>query len=165
MKRELIEHDNGSFEVWENGRTIYHRYKTEAESSWINTFDDMGNILTSKSYWRGDLLSDGEWMKGESREWTYDSKGNELTYKETGSDYSRESTYDIDGRPLTYKDSDGFSYEHTYDEAGNLLTYKDSKGFSSESTYDKFGNILTYKDNTGIEIEYPAIDKKLKEAE
>jgi len=42
--------------------------------------------------------------------------------------YWSEHTYDSDGNELTYKDSDGYWSEHTYDSNGNELTYKNSDG-------------------------------------
>ena len=42
--------------------------------------------------------------------------------------YWDEYTYDSQGNKLTYKDSDGYSYEYTYDSQGNELSYKNSNG-------------------------------------
>jgi YD repeat-containing protein len=39
-----------------------------------------------------------------------------------------ESTYDSNGNELTFKDSNGFSYERTYDSNGNVLINKNSNG-------------------------------------
>ena len=86
---------------------------------------------------------------GYSEECTYDSNGNELTFKDSNG-YSYECTYDSNGNVLTYKDSDGFSWEYTYDSNDNVLTYKDSNGNGCEYTYDSEGNELTYKDSNGI---------------
>ena len=64
--------------------------------------------------------------------------------------FSYEYTRDSNGKVLTYKDSDRFSYETTYDINGNILSYKNSNGFSFESTYDSNGNELTYKNSDGL---------------
>jgi YD repeat-containing protein len=42
--------------------------------------------------------------------------------------YGWETTYDSNGNELTYKDSNGYSSEYTYDSNGNQLTYKNSDG-------------------------------------
>lgn len=39
-----------------------------------------------------------------------------------------EYTYDKKGNQLTFKDSYGYLAESTYDEKGNVLTYKNSNG-------------------------------------
>ncbi len=70
-------------------------------------------------------------------------------YNKDSDGYSEECTYDSNGNELTFKDSNGYSYECTYDSNGNVLTYKDSDGFSWEYTYDSNGNVLTYKDSDG----------------
>ena len=41
----------------------------------------------------------------------------------------REYTYDSNGNLLTYKNSIGNLTEYTYDENGNKLSYKDSNGY------------------------------------
>jgi YD repeat-containing protein len=64
--------------------------------------------------------------------------------------YSWERTYDSNGNELTFKDSRGYGWEYTYDSNGNVLTYKDSDGYSSEYTYDSNGKELTFKDSDGI---------------
>ncbi len=85
---------------------------------------------------------------GVSYEYTYDERGNQLTFKNSNG-YSWERTYDERGNQLTFKNSYGHSTEKTYDKNGNQLTFKDSYGYSSESTYDKKGNRLTFKDSDG----------------
>lgn len=65
---------------------------------------------------------------GVSYEYTYDDKGNTLTYKDSYG-YWSEYTYDDKGNELTYKDSNDFSYESTYDDKGNELTFKNSEGY------------------------------------
>jgi len=42
--------------------------------------------------------------------------------------FSYEYTYDSFGHALTFKDSEGYSDEYTRDNNGNELTYKDSDG-------------------------------------
>jgi YD repeat-containing protein len=64
--------------------------------------------------------------------------------------YSYEYTYDSHGNVLTFKDSDGYSYELTYDLQGNPLTFKNSNGVSSEYTRDSNGKELTYKNSYGL---------------
>ena len=64
--------------------------------------------------------------------------------------YSYEYTYDSHGNVLTFKDSDGFSSEYTRDLNGNQLTYKNSNGYSYERTYNSNGKELTYKDSNGV---------------
>jgi YD repeat-containing protein len=64
------------------------------------------------------------------------------------------STYDSNGNELTYKDSDGLWAEYTYDSNGKILTFKDSDGFWAEWTYDSNGNRLTFKDSDGKDIKY-----------
>jgi len=85
---------------------------------------------------------------GYSYEYTRDSNGNELSYKNSNG-YWYEYTYDSNGKELTFKDSYGTWYERTYDSNGKVLTFKDSKGFSREYTRDSQGNELTYKDSNG----------------
>ena len=68
-----------------------------------------------------------KYPSGHSYEYTYDSNGNELTYKNSNGTWY-ECTYDSQGNELTSKDSDGFSYEYTRDSQGNELTYKNSDG-------------------------------------
>ena len=86
---------------------------------------------------------------GYSYECTYDSNGNELTFKNSNG-FSYEYTYDSNGKVLTYKNSNGYSYECTYDSNGNELTYKNSNGYSYEYTYDSNGKVLTYKNSNGV---------------
>ena len=68
--------------------------------------------------------------------------------------YSEEFTYDSNGNVLTYKDSNGFSCECTYDSQGNELTYKDSNGvsrgfdipeYTMEELVNKLGNFKIKK--------------------
>ena len=56
-----------------------------------------------------------KWSNGFIWERTYDSNGNELTYKNS-SGYSYEATYDSDNKELTYKNSDGLTrgFDKTY---------------------------------------------------
>ena len=82
-------------------------------------------------------------------EFTYDEKGNVLTYK-ISNGYWYEKTRDKNGNLLTYKDSNGFLSEYTYDKKSNVLTYKNSDGGWYERTYDEKGNELTYKNSTGV---------------
>ena len=70
-----------------------------------------------------------KYLDGYSLEFTRDSNGNILTYKNS-SGHSEECTYDSQGNELTYKDSDGYRYEYTRDSQGKELTYKDSNGVS-----------------------------------
>ena len=86
--------------------------------------------------------------EGYSWKRTYDSNGNELTFKDS-TGYSWESTFNEKRNVLTYKNSNGYSWESTFNEKGNELTFKDSTGYSWERTYDSNGNILTYKDSNG----------------
>tara|TARA_R110000737_G_scaffold123110_1_gene155139 strand:+ start:2048 stop:2506 length:459 start_codon:yes stop_codon:yes gene_type:complete len=69
------------------------------------------------------------YLKGCSRESTFDKSGNELTYINSLGD-SLEKTYDKSGNELTYKSSFPYSYEYTRDENGNELTFKNSLGES-----------------------------------
>lgn len=73
-------------------------------------------------------------------------------YYSTG--YSYEYTYDSNGEILTYKDSNGFSFEYTYDLNGNELTYKNSDGvkrgfnipeYTMEELVAKLGNFKIKK--------------------
>jgi hypothetical protein len=79
-------------------------------------------------------------LRGCCYEYTYDSNGNELTFKDSLG-YWGERTYDDNGNQLTYKDSDGYWNERTYDDNGNQLTFKNSrgvtKGFDKEYTMDE----------------------------
>jgi len=68
--------------------------------------------------------------------------------------YSLEFTYDSNGNVLTYKDSDGHSEECTYDSQDNELTYKDSNGesrgfdipeYTMEELVNKLGNFKIKK--------------------
>ena len=70
-----------------------------------------------------------KYLDGYSLEFTRDSNGNILTYKNS-SGHSEECTYDSQSNELTYKDSEGTWYQYTRDSNGNELTYKDSKGVS-----------------------------------
>jgi len=96
-----------------------------------------------KIVYRYVICSDG-WLN----EYTYDSFGNELTYKNSDG-YSSEYTRDSKGNKLTYKNSDGHTAKWTRDSDGNELTYEDSNGYSCEYTYDSFGKELTYKNSDG----------------
>ena len=69
------------------------------------------------------------------------------SYRTYSDGFWSEYTYDEKGNELTFKDSDGFWYEYTYDEEGNKLTYKNSKGSWSERTYDEEGYLLTFKNS------------------
>ena len=71
-------------------------------------------------------------------------------YLKYPSGYSYEYTYDSNGNELTYKNSDGFSCEYTRDSNGKELTYKNSEGFSYEYTRDSNGKVLTYKNSEGV---------------
>jgi YD repeat-containing protein len=51
-------------------------------------------------------------------------------YLKYPSGHSYEYTYDSNGNIITYKDSSGYSYEATYDSNGKELTYKNSNGVS-----------------------------------
>jgi YD repeat-containing protein len=59
-------------------------------------------------------------------------KENRLVYEfiKSSNGFSYERTYDSNGNQLTYKDSNGYSSEYTYDSNGNELTYKNSTGFT-----------------------------------
>ena len=65
-----------------------------------------------------------------------------------------EFTYDEKGNVLTYKNSDGFWEEYTFDKKGNRLTYKNSKGikrgfdvpeYTMENLVEKLGNFKLIK--------------------
>ncbi len=71
-------------------------------------------------------------------------------YNKDSDSYWQEYTYDDKGNVLTYKHSKGYLEESTYDEKGNELTYKNSKGYWREHTYDEKGNELTYKNSDGV---------------
>ena len=86
----------------------------------------------------------GYWYK-----YTYDEKGNELTYKNSNGSWS-ERTYDEKGNELTFKDSKGSWHEYTRDKKGNGLTFKHSDGSWYECTYDEKGNRLTFKNSYGV---------------
>ena len=69
-------------------------------------------------------------------------------------EYSYEYTYDSYGKVLTYKDSNGYWYEYTRDSQGNELTYKDSEGvsrgfdipeYTMEELVSKIGNFKIKK--------------------
>ncbi len=66
-------------------------------------------------------------------------------YNKDSDGYSEECTYDSNGNELTFKDSNGYSYECTYDSNGNVLTYKDSdgetRGFDKTYTPEEVGYI------------------------
>ena len=64
--------------------------------------------------------------------------------------YCREYTYDEKGNELTFKDSAGYWYEYTRDDKGKELTYKNSNGYWCEYTYDDKGNELTCKNSDGV---------------
>jgi hypothetical protein len=74
-----------------------------------------------------------------------------------------EYTFDEKGNELTYKNSDGYWYERTCDENGNRLTYKNSDGYWSECTYDDKGNLLTYKDSHSITIGFDIPEYTMEE--
>jgi YD repeat-containing protein len=58
--------------------------------------------------------------------WTYDERGNYLTYKDS-SGYWSECTYNASGNVLTINCSNGYWSKRTYDESGNeLLAYQNS---------------------------------------
>jgi hypothetical protein len=61
--------------------------------------------------------------------------------------FSYEQTFDSFGNDLTFKSSYGYSWEYTRDSFGNALTYRNSSGFSSEYTRDDKGNELAYKNS------------------
>jgi hypothetical protein len=65
-----------------------------------------------------------------------------------------EYTYDEKGNELTYKNSNGYWSECTYDEKGNELTYKNSDGvrrgfnipeYTMEELINKLGNFKIKK--------------------
>lgn len=67
---------------------------------------------------------------------------------------SCEYTYDLKGNVLTYKDSDGYNSKRTYDSKGKVLTYKDSNGvtrgfdipeYTMEELVQKLGNFKIIK--------------------
>jgi YD repeat-containing protein len=68
--------------------------------------------------------------------------------------YSYQYTYDSNGKTLTFKDSRGFSSEYTRDSNGKELTYKDSNGvsrgfdipeYTMEELVEKLGNFKIKK--------------------
>ena len=63
-----------------------------------------------------------------------------------------EHTFDSKGNELTFKDVDGFWTERTYDSKGNQLTYKNSDGFWFEYTYDLEGKRLTVEEGQILPI-------------
>ena len=84
------------------------------------------------------------------------NKEGKLVYKFCKYSYglSYEYTYDSNGKELTYKDSDGFSSEYTRDSNGNELTYKNSDGvtrgfnipeYTMEQLVEKLGNFKIKK--------------------
>jgi len=85
---------------------------------------------------------------GRLNEYTYDSFGNILTYKESDG-YSFECTRDSKGNELTYKDSNRHTAKWTRDSDGNKLKYENSSGYTCEYTRDSDGNELTYKNSYG----------------
>jgi YD repeat-containing protein len=70
-------------------------------------------------------------------------------YRKLSIGFSYERTYDSNGNELTYKNSSGHSSGYTRDSNGNILTYKNSSGFRYECTYDSDNKELTYKDSNG----------------
>ena len=85
----------------------------------------------------------------------YNKDGN-LVYRFTtnSNGYSWEYTYDSNGNELTFKNSDGYSCERTYDKNGNELTFKDSNGtsrgfdipeFTMKQLVEKIGNFKLIK--------------------
>ena len=118
------------------------------------TYDSAGNILTERIYYNNKI--DYEYK------YSYDNKGNLLTYIEdyNGNHYEYHYTYDATGNKLTETDynEDGiifwsdFSYnadgtevtETTYDaDDGTVFSWK-------EYTYDKRGNLLKYLDYSSL---------------
>jgi ribosomal protein L27 len=68
--------------------------------------------------------------------------------------YSYEYTRDSNGKTLTFKDSRGFSSEYTRDSNGKELTYKDSNGvtrgfdipeYTMEELVERLGNFKIKK--------------------
>lgn len=93
----------------------------------VNTYDDEGNILTSRSYSDDpNVVSNG------------------TDYERIESDDGKKSTvirWDLDGEK-------GIWYEYIYDEQGNVLSYEgfysdDTLYFRNEYTYDDHGNMLS----------------------
>lgn len=116
--------------------------------------DSRGN----KEYYNSDghliktVRTDGSW-----EEYTSDTHGNDLTYKDSKGIWY-EYTRDQYGNELTYKDSKGSWWEYTRDEFGNELSYENSTGFWYKYTRDSEGNLLTREDNDGL-ITYLTGDK------
>ena len=61
----------------------------------------------------------------------YNKEGKKIyEFCKTSNGYTFEYTYDSNGKILTYKDSNGYSYEYTRDANGKELTFKSSNGVS-----------------------------------
>ena len=106
-----------------------------------------------------------EYLKSQKREIKlYHRNGKVALYYFNNSDgYWNETTYDSNGNELTYKNSDGYWNETTYDSNGNELTYKNSYGFWEERTFDSNGNQLTYKDSNGFTRAFSIKELTIKE--
>ncbi len=115
----------------------------------LNTTDDL-KLFDENRIMRYEFCTNSY---GYSFEYTRDSEGKELTYKNSGGDWS-EYTRDSEGKELTYKNSDGDWSEYTRDSEGKELTYKNSTGttrgfdipeFTMEELVAKLGNFKIKK--------------------
>ncbi|GHU46143.1 hypothetical protein FACS1894120_2400 [Clostridia bacterium] len=124
------------------------------------TYDDKGNLLTSKEH------SSGGWAYQYA--YTYDEKGNiasQTRLLDDGSvDYKVTFTYNANGKELTSTQTNAkgdvtSTVTNTYDSAGNVITSdtKNSSGLENVKysfTYDKYGNRLTVTKNGKVSDTY-----------
>jgi len=83
--------------------------------------------------------------------YTFDDKGNILTYKDPNGFWVEYTSYDALGNVLSRHDSDGIKCVYTYDAMGILLTSKHmfdvdgSDSYCVERTFDNKGNVVGIK--------------------
>ena len=144
-------HDTGGTEYTyhKSGKvlTVKHFGTNTAAKDEINEYDEQGNLLSATT-----LDGDNVYRK---LAWTYDSKGNILTFAELSGKGIRYSyTYDEQGNKLTeityILDVAVSGESYTYDAQGNMLTKASLDPETMERsntyvayTYDSHGNMLT----------------------
>ncbi|MGQ0542485.1 MAG: RHS repeat-associated core domain-containing protein [Blastocatellia bacterium] len=97
-----------------------------------------------------------------THKWTYNSRGQVLTYKDRvdspGANNTAVNTYDTNGNLLTAKDALNNTTTMTYTSQGQLATVKDALNHTTTLTYDTFGRLTQVKDanNKNTNLAYDA---------
>lgn len=99
---------------------------------------------------------------GSHSDWTYDSKGNQLTYTDALSKTWR-FTYNNRGQPLTVTNPTGGVITYAYNADGTLASFRDADTGATTLAYDAYKrpSIITRPDGVTVRMTYDLADRLL----